>query len=97
MNRLNIAVSVGLAAFATTFALANAMPVSLHFLSLSSDEMPLFVPVFISFFLGFLGGFVALSFSRRKHKNEIAFLRKENTLLHQEVENLRNIPLQDDL
>ncbi|MDX8383949.1 MAG: LapA family protein [Ghiorsea sp.] len=97
MNRLNIAVSVGLAAFATTFSLANSMPVSLSFLSLHSDTMPLFVPVFISFFLGFSGGIFALSFSRRKHKNEIAFLRKENTLLHQEVENLRNIPLQDDL
>jgi len=43
------------------------------------------------------GGLLALSFSRRKHKKEIKYLRKENALLNQEVENLRNIPLQDDL
>jgi len=97
MNRLNITASIGLAAFATTFALENTMPVNMAFLSIVSNETPLFVPLFLSFFLGFAGGLLALSFSRRKHKKEIAFLRKENTLLHQEVENLRNIPLQDDL
>jgi len=47
--------------------------------------------------LGFSGGMLSLSFSRRKHKQEISQLREENDLLHQEVENLRNIPLQDDV
>jgi putative membrane protein len=97
MNWLNISVSVGLALFATTFALANTMPVHLSFLGFVSDETPLFVPIVTAFVLGFAGGLFALSFSRRKHKKEIKHLRKENALLHEEVENLRNIPLQDDL
>jgi len=97
MNWINISVSIGLALFAVTFALENMMPVHLSFLGFKSEEVPLFLPVVITFLLGFSGGLLALSFSRRKHKKEINYLRKENTLLHQEVENLRNIPLQDDL
>jgi len=97
MNWLNVSISVGLAVFATTFALANTMPVHLSFLGFTSDEAPLFVPIVTAFILGFAGGLLALSFSRRKHKKEIKHLRKENALLHEEVENLRNIPLQDDL
>lgn len=97
MNWLNISVSIGLALFAITFALENMMPVHLSFLGFSTDEMPLFFPIVTSFLLGFSGGLLALSFSRRKHKKEIKFLRKENVLMHKEVENLRNIPLQDDL
>jgi len=97
MNWINISVCIGLALFAVAFALANMMPVHLSFLGLSTHEMPLFVPIVLSFLLGFTGGLLALSFSRRKHKREIQHLRKENALLHKEVENLRNIPLQDDL
>ncbi len=97
MNWLNVSVSIGLALFAVIFALANTMPVHLSFLGLTTDEAPLFVPIVAAFLFGFAGGVLALSFSRRKHKKEIKHLRKENELLHKEVENLRNIPLQDDL
>jgi len=97
MNWLNVAVSIALAVFAITFALENTMPVQLAFLGFSTDETPLFLPMFIAFIFGFTGGLLALSFSRRKHKKELKFLRKENALLHEEVENLRTIPLQDDL
>jgi len=97
LHWLNIGVSIGLALFITTFALTNTMPVSLSFLGLTTDTMPLFAPVIIVFMIGFSGGVLALSFSRRKHKLEIKHLRKESALLRQEVENLRNIPLQDDL
>ncbi len=97
MNWLSLSVSIGLAVFATTFALTNTMPVHLSFLGLQTDEAPLFVPIFTAFFFGFAGGVLALSFSRRKHKKEIKHLRKENAMLHKEVENLRTIPLQDDL
>ena len=97
MNWLSLSVSIGLAVFATTFALTNTMPVHLSFLGLHTDEAPLFIPIFTAFFFGFAGGVLALSFSRRKHKKEIKHLRKENMMLHKEVENLRTIPLQDDL
>jgi len=97
MNWLNVAVSIALAVFATTFALENTMPVTLSFLGSTTDESPLFIPIFIAFIFGFAGGLLSLSFSRRKHKKELKFLRKENALLHEEVENLRTIPLQDDL
>ena len=97
MNWLSLTVSIVLAVFATTFALANTMPVHLAFLGLKTDDAPLFIPMFTAFFFGFAGGVLALSFSRRKHKKEIKHLRKENATLHKEVENLRTIPLQDDL
>lgn len=97
MNWINVSVSIGLTVFATAFALANIMPVSITFMGFSTDKGPLFLPLYIAFVLGFFGGLLALSVSRRKHKKEISHLRKENKLLQQEVENLRNIPLQDDL
>ena len=97
MNWLNVAVSITFAVFAITFALENTMPVQLAFLGFATDETPLFLPMFIAFIFGFAGGLLALSFSRRKHKKELKFLRKENAILHEEVENLRTIPLQDDL
>ncbi len=97
MNWLSLTVSIVLAVFATTFALANTMPVHLSFLGLHTDDAPLFIPMFTAFFFGFAGGVLALSFSRRKHKKEIKHLRKENAMLQKEVENLRTIPLQDDL
>jgi len=97
MHWLNISVSIGFTLFAISFALANTMLVHISFLGALTDDIPLFVPIFVTFIVGFIGGVLALSFSRRKHKREIKHLRKENILLHQEVDNLRNIPLQDDL
>lgn len=97
MNWINVLVVLALSTFATMFATSNSDRVTLHLLGLSSDAVPLYVPIFAAFLFGFAGGMAALSFSRRKHKHEINQLRNENHLLHQEVENLRNIPLQDDL
>ncbi len=94
---LNIAVIALLTAFFITFALSNLALVDIALLGVKSQSVPLYVPVFIAFLLGFSGGMLSLSFSRRKHKQEISQLREENDLLHQEVENLRNIPLQDDV
>ncbi|MDQ6967715.1 MAG: LapA family protein [Mariprofundaceae bacterium] len=94
---LNIAVMALLTAFFITFALSNLALVNVALLGLKSQEIPFYMPVFIAFILGFSGGMLSLSFSRRKHKQEISQLRKENNVLHQEVENLRNIPLQDDV
>lgn len=97
MNWLNVSVSIGLALFATTFVLANTMLVHVSFLGFTSDDTPLYAPIITAFIFGLLSGVLALSFSRRKHKKEIKYLRKENAVLHEEVQNLRNIPLQDDL
>lgn len=97
MNWINILVIIVLTTFATMFALGNQSQVQVHFLGLSSLPVPLYVPVFLAFLLGFAGGVLALSFSRRKHKQEIQWLRQEHQQLKKEVENLRNIPLQDDV
>jgi len=86
-----------LTSFATMFAMANLLPVQVHFLGVSSSSIPIYVPVFIAFMLGFSGGVLALSFSRRKHKQEIVWLKAEHDRLQREVDNLRNIPLQDDV
>ncbi len=94
---LNIAIITLLTIFFITFALSNLMLVDVALLGVKSQPISLYIPVFIAFLLGFSGGLLSLSFSRRKHKQEISQLREENSLLHQEVENLRNIPLQDDV
>jgi len=97
VNWINVLLVVVLTSFATMFAMANLTPIQIHFLGVSSGSVPLYIPVFIAFILGFSGGVLALTFSRRKHKQEIARLKLENDRLQREVDNLRNIPLQDDV
>ncbi len=97
VNWINVLLVIVLTSFATMFAMANQLTVRVHFLGVSSADIPVYVPIFISFFLGFAGGVLALSFSRRKHKQEISWLKNEHERLQQEVDNLRNIPLQDDV
>ena len=97
MNWINVLVILVLTSFATIFALSNIDTVQVGIAGLVSHPVPLYVPIFITFILGFAGGMLTLSFSRRKHKEEISTLRRENEMLNQEVENLRNIPLQDDV
>jgi len=94
---LNIAIVMMLTLFGIAFATANLTLVHVTFLNISSLEAPLYLPIFMAFFMGGVGGVLSLFFSRRKHKKEIQRLRQENALLQQEVENLRNIPLQDDV
>jgi len=97
VNWINILLVIVLTSFATMFAMANLLPVQVHFLGVSSASVPIYIPVFIAFMLGFVGGVLALSFSRRKHKQEIIWLKVEHERLQREVDNLRNIPLQDDV
>jgi len=96
MNWINALSVVLLTTLATMFAAVNNGKISISFVGYSSGDMPLYVPIFIAFLLGFLGGMLSLSFSRRKHKVEINQLRQENALLQTEVNNLRNLPLQDE-
>lgn len=97
MNWINILVLLILTSIATMFAMSNLEPVHVGLLGVHSRPVPLYIPIFFFFMLGFVGGVLSLSFSRRKHKREISELREENEKLLKEVENLRNIPLQDDL
>jgi len=96
MNWINALAVVVLTTLATMFAAANDDKVSVSFAGYSSGTVPLYVPIFIALLLGFLGGMLSLSFSRRKHKIEIHRLTQENDLLQREVNNLRNLPLQDE-
>lgn len=97
VNWINVLLVIVLSSFATMFAMANLTPIQIHFLGVSSASIPLYIPVFAAFMLGFFGGVLALTFSRRKHKQEISRLKQENERLQREVDNLRNIPLQDDV
>lgn len=96
MNWINALSVILLTTLATMFAAVNNSRISIHFADYSSGNVPVYVPIFIVFLLGFLGGMLSLSFSRRKHKLEINRLRQENNLLQTEVNNLRNLPLQDE-
>ena len=97
VNWINVLLVIVLTSFATMFAMANLLSVQVHFLGVSSADIPVYIPIFIAFLLGFSGGVLALSFSRRKHKQEIVWLKAEHDRLQREVDNLRNIPLQDDV
>jgi len=97
VNWTNVLLVIVLTSFATMFAMANLTLIQVHFLGVSSATVPFYIPVFIAFMLGFFGGVLTLIFSRRKHKLEILWLRQENERLQREVDNLRNIPLQDDV
>lgn len=97
VNWINVLLVIVLTSFATMFAMANLTPIQVHFLGVSSGSNPLYIPVFIAFMLGFFGGVLSLAFSRRKHKQQISRLKQENERLQREVDNLRNIPLQDDV
>jgi len=97
MNWVNAVIVALLTAVATIFAMANAGEVTISFTGLGSGQSPLYVPVFVAFVLGYVGGVLSLAFSRNKHKKRIAELESENHRLGSEVENLRNIPLQDEL
>ncbi len=96
MNWINALLVVILTTLATMFAAANADRVVVGFANLTSGYVPLYVPIFVAFVVGFGCGMLSLSFSRRKNKNEIERLRWENCLLQTEVNNLRNLPLQDE-
>lgn len=97
MNWINVLVVLVLTTLATVFAVSNTIEVHLDFAGLKSGGMPLYVPVFVAFLVGFIGGMLSLSFSRRKHKMEIGQLRQENEVLKEELNNLRNLPLQDEV
>ena len=97
MNWVNAVVVALLTAVATIFAMANAGEVTIAFTGIGRGHSPLYVPVFVAFVLGYAGGVLSLAFSRNKHKKRIAELEMENDRLGSEVENLRNIPLQDEL
>ncbi len=97
MNWVNAVIVAILTAVATIFAMANAGEVAIAFTGIGVGHSPLYVPVFVAFVFGYAGGVLSLAFSRRKHKRRIADLERENRQLHSEVENLRNIPLQDEL
>jgi len=97
MNWINVVIILLLTSLATMFALSNMTPVHIAFAGMVSGAIPVYVPVFIAFIVGFAGGMLSLSFSRQKHKQEIRRLRRDNERLQQEVDNLRNFPLQDEL
>ncbi len=97
MNWINVVVVLLLTSLATMFALSNMTPVRIAFAGMISGAIPVYVPVFVAFIIGFAGGMLSLSFSRQKHKQEIRRLRRDNERLQQEVDNLRNFPLQDEL
>ncbi len=96
MNWINALSVVLLTTLATMFAAVNDGKISIRFAEYSSGNIPVYLPIFMAFLLGFLGGMLSLSFSRRKHKLEINQLRQDNGLLQTEVNNLRNLPLQDE-
>jgi len=95
INWINLAVVLVVAAAAVKFASDNAASIPFSVFGVQG-KAPVYLLVFAAFLLGFAGGVLAMNFSRRKHKQEIAKLRRENASLREEVQRLRNLPLQDE-
>jgi len=95
MYWLNTLGAVIITIIATVFVISNQHLVYVAFAAHTSSYIPLYWPLCLAFLTGFLGGLLAMSFSRRKHKKTIVFFQKENARLQEEVNNLRNLPLQD--
>jgi uncharacterized integral membrane protein len=74
------------------FTLLNQNTVKINF-HLSQFELPLAVIIIIAILLGVILSFIVCYGSTLKYRVEIRGLRKKTSLLEQEIQNLRKMPL----
>lgn len=80
------------------FAMQNTEEmVKVNFFAWRTQELPLWMVMFLSFAVGILVWLIASIFKIIKLQNAVRLLNKENNALRKEVDELRNIPLEEDL
>lgn len=84
--------------FMIYFAMQNTEEmVRVNFFVWRTQELPLWMVMFLSFAVGILVWLIASIFKIVKLQNEVRLLNKENNVLRKEVDELRNIPLEEDM
>ncbi len=83
--------------FIIYFATQNAtQTVIVKFYKYQSNQLPLWVVMYISFAVGILVWLVGSIFKVLQLKNEVRKMNKENTVLRKELDELRNIPIEEE-
>lgn len=83
--------------FVIYFAIQNAtQTVNIEFYKWRSTNLPLLFVMFISFAFGILVWLVESVFKVLKLKSEVRKVNNENVVLRKELDELRNIPLEED-
>ncbi len=79
------------------FATQNAtQTVTVEFFKWRSTPIPLWIVMYLSFLVGILVWFVGSVFKVFQLKTEVRKTSKENEMLKKELDELRNIPIEED-
>ncbi|NOZ61100.1 MAG: LapA family protein [Calditrichaeota bacterium] len=83
--------------FLILFATQNAtQTVTVEFVKWRSLPIPLWIVMYLSFLAGILVWFAGSIFKIVQLKSEFKKSQRENKMLHKELDELRNIPIEDD-
>lgn len=86
-----------LAFFAMTIYLKNPQSVLIEYYFGISREIPLVLLLIATFILGLLFGWLGMILSVFKNKREVGRTKKQLAKVEKEVENLRTMPIKNDL
>lgn len=86
-----------MAFFAMTIYLKNPDTVLLEYYFGISQEVPLVLVLIATFILGLLFGWLGMTLSVFKNKREVGRTKKQLAKVEKEVENLRSMPIKNEL
>jgi len=85
------------AAFAFTLNLSNPETIPVKYYFGISMDLPLFIVLMAPFFIGMVLGVLVMSLSVIKNKRQVGVAKKELSKVEKEVQNLRAMPIKDDV
>lgn len=85
------------AAFAFTLNLSNPETISVKYYFGISLDLPLFMVLMAPFFIGMVLGVLVMSFTVIKNKRRVGVTKKALSKVEKEVQNLRAMPIKDDV
>ena len=85
------------AAFAFTLNLSNPETILVKYYFGFSLELPLFIVLMAPFFIGMILGVLVMSLSIIKNKRRVGVAKKALVKVEKEVQNLRAMPIKDDV
>ena len=88
---------LGFAVFAFTLNLSNPETINLKYYFGFSGDFPLFIVLMAPFFIGMVLGVLIMSLSVFKNKRQVGVAKKALSKVEKEVQNLRAMPIKDDV
>jgi Protein of unknown function (DUF1049). len=85
------------AAFAFTLNLSNPETISIKYYFGISLDLPVFIVLMAPFFIGMVLGVLIMSLSVFKNKRQVGVAKKALSKVEKEVQNLRAMPIKDDV